>query len=124
MDQGVPRRTFFSLCSALAAWLTGESKTAAAAPQAVRRNVNHRKNCVAIQMKQHAWIDEGIEQCLDNLRKGGVNTIWAYTYDWEMGARNTPNVSIPLPDHCKYGDPTFYGGPSLTTIQSISAAPC
>jgi hypothetical protein len=25
-----------------------------------------------------------------------VNTIWAYTYDWEMGPRNTPNGTIPL----------------------------
>jgi len=63
-------------------------------------------------MKVHAWIDEGIEQCLDNLQKGGVNTIWAYTYDYEMGPRNTPNSGIPLPDHGKYGDPTFAGGAS------------
>ena len=61
-------------------------------------------------MKPHAWIDEGIEQCLDNLQKGAVNTIWAYTYDWEMGPRNTPNGTIPLPDHGKHGDPAFHGG--------------
>ncbi len=61
-------------------------------------------------MKPHAWLDEGVEQCLDNLQKGAVNTIWAYTYDWEMGPRNTPNGTIPLPDHGKYGDPAFKGG--------------
>src|SRR5262252_3238563 len=106
----VPRRTFFQLCSALAAWMSSPPQRAAASPQAGRRSVNNRNNFVAIQMKPHAWIDEGIEQCLDNLQKGAVNTIWAYTYDWEMGPRNTPNGTIPLPDHGKYGDPTFHGG--------------
>jgi len=109
MNQAVPRRTFFQLCSALAAWTSRPPQHAAAAPQAGRRTVN-RKNFVAIQMKPHAWIDEGIEQCLDNLQKGAVNTICAYTYDWEMGPRNTPNGTIPLPDHGKYGDPAFHGG--------------
>src|SRR5581483_11455579 len=107
MNQVVARRTFFQVCSALAAWMATPAKPAAAAPQG-RRTVRNRKNFVAIQMKPHAWLDEGIEQCLDNLQKGGVNTIWAYTYDWEMGPRNTPNGTIPLPDHGKYGDPTFY----------------
>jgi hypothetical protein len=111
MKENVGRRTFFQLCSALAAWMAGPQQRAAAAPQAGGpRAVNNRKNFVGIQMKPHAWIDEGIEQCLDNLQKGAVNTIWAYTYDWEMGARNTPNGTVPLPDHGKYGDPTFHGG--------------
>src|SRR5690349_13727231 len=105
MHPTLPRRTFVGLCSALGAWLSGPTRPAAAAPQASRNAVKNRKNFVAIQMKPHAWLDEGIEQCLDNLQKGGVNTIWAYTYDWEMGARNTPNGTIPLPDHGKYGDP-------------------
>ncbi len=90
--------------------MSGPPQTIAAAPQDGRRTVNNRKNFVAIQMKPHAWIDEGIEQCLDNLQKGAVNTVWAYTYDWEMGPRNTPNGTIPLPDHGKYGDPAFSGG--------------
>ena len=111
MKENLGRRTFFQLCSALAALMAGPQQRAAAAPQARGpRAVNNRKNFVAIQMKPHAWIDEGIEQCLDNLQKGAVNTIWAYTYDWEMGARNTPNGTIPLPDHGKYGDPAFHGG--------------
>src|SRR5215475_15044231 len=109
MKETVGRRTFFQLCSAVAAWMSSP-QGAAAAPQDGRRTVHNRKNFVAIQMKPHAWIDEGIEQCLDNLQKGAVNTIWAYTYDWEMGPRNTPNGAIPLPDHGKYGDPTFHGG--------------
>jgi len=106
----VPRRTFFQLCTAAAAWLSAPDRPATASPQGGRRLARNRKNFVAIQMKPHAWIDEGIDQCLDNLQKGAVNTIWAYTYDWEMGPRNTPSGTIPLPDHGKYGDPAFHGG--------------
>jgi hypothetical protein len=109
-NQPLPRRTFFQLCSALAAWMASPAQNVHAAPQTPHRAVQNRKNFVAIQMKPHAWIDEGIEQCLDNLQKGAVTTIWAYTYDWEMGPRNTENGTIPLPDHGKYGDPTFHGG--------------
>lgn len=100
------------MCSACAAYLAGRATPQAkAAPQRAAGPVKNRKNFVAIQMKPHAWIDEGIDQCLDNLQnKGNVNTIWAYTYDYEMGARNTPNGAIPLPDHGAYGDPRFAGG--------------
>ena len=94
-----------------AGFLAGPAGPAEAAPQPARSAVKHRKNFVAIQMKAHAWIDEGIDQALDNLQqKGNVNTVWAYTYDYEMGPRNTPGGTIPLPDHGKYGDPTFTGG--------------
>ena len=110
MSPSLARRTFFRLCSAFAGYLAASPKPQAqAAPQ--RRNaVRNRKNLVAIQMKPHAWIDEGIDHVLDNLQEGGVNTVWAYTYDYEMGPRNTPNSGIPLPDHGKYGDPAFTGG--------------
>jgi hypothetical protein len=111
MTRQLPRRTFFQLCSAGAAFLAGRaSRQAQAAPQPNRRAVRNRKNFVAIQVKAHAWLDEGIEAVLDNLQKAGVNTVWAYTYDWEMGPRNTPSSGIPLPDHGKYGDPRFSGG--------------
>ncbi len=111
MSSFLGRRSFFQLCSACAAFLTARSAPQAqAAPQRARNGVKNRKNFVAIQMKVHAWIDEGVEHVLDNLQKGGVNTVWAYTYDYEMGPRNTPTSGIPLPDHGKYGDPAFTGG--------------
>jgi hypothetical protein len=112
MNQAVARRTFFQLCSAGAAYLGSRmGAEVKASPQRARTAVKQRKNFVAIQMKPHAWIDEGIDQVLDNLQqKGNVNTVWAYTYDYEMGPRNTPNGAIPLPDHGKYGDPAFAGG--------------
>ena len=111
MDQPFARRRFMQLCSACAAFLAGRTSqpTAKAAPP--RAAVNHRKNFVAIQVQTHAFLDEGIDQLLDTIQqKGNVNTVWAYTYDYTMGARNTPNGPIPLPDHGKYGDPTFIGG--------------
>src|SRR5215475_611262 len=110
MSPSLARRTFFRLCSAFAGYLAVSPKPQAmAAPQRSRNGVRNRKNFVAIQMKPHAWIDEGIDRVLDNLQEGGVNTVWAYTYDYEMGPRNTPNSGIPLPDHGKYGDPAFTG---------------
>src|SRR5437763_7780207 len=100
MNSSFPRRTFVQLCSALGAYLAGpSSRPSKALAQTATPAVKNRKNFVAIQMKPHAWLDEGIDQALDNLQnKGNVNTMWAYTYDWEMGARNTPNCSIPLPE--------------------------
>jgi hypothetical protein len=104
------RRAFCRFCSACAAWLGAGKKKAAAAPQARRDRVKHRRNFVAIQVKPYAWVDEGIEPLLDNLQqKGGVNTVWAYTYDFAE-ARMTPNGTIPLPDHGRAGDARFSGG--------------
>ena len=75
--------------------------------------VKHRKNFVAIQVRPYAWIDEGIDSLLDNIQnKGGVNTIWAYTYDYAV-ARLSPSGSSPLPDHgraVRPGDSRIVGG--------------
>src|SRR6202011_402415 len=101
---------FLRLCSACAAFL-GPAPQARTAPQAGRgAAVNNRKNVVAIQVKPYAWIDEGIDQVLDNLQqKGAVNTVWAYTYDYSE-ARMTRNGAIPRPDHGVDGDSRFVGG--------------
>src|SRR5215469_627644 len=46
------------------------------------RRTKIRPNVVAIQTKPFCWNDEGIETVLDNLQnKGGVNTVYSYTYD-------------------------------------------
>ena len=116
------RRTFFQLCSACAAFLAGGSKQQAqSAPQARREAVKHRKNFVAIQVRPYAWIDEGIDSLLDNIQnKGGVNTIWAYTYDYAV-ARMSRGGSIPLPDHGRPpATPALWGVRSTTTTRSIS----
>src|SRR5213080_3465570 len=104
------RRAFFQLSSACAAFLMQGSRSARALPQARRPPVKQRPNFVAIQVKPYAWVDEGIDQLLDNLQqKGNVNTVWAYTYDFSE-SRMRPNGPIPLPDHGKEGDPHFAGG--------------
>src|SRR5689334_8783926 len=91
MKQFLPRRTFVQLCSALGAYLASPStRKAVADPLRNSAAVKNRKNFVAIQMKPHAWLDEGIDKVLDNIQqRGNVNTVWAYTYDYDMGARNT-----------------------------------
>ena len=60
----LPRRNFFQLSSALAASLSASTADASPspAPPPQRNATRNRKNVVAIQMKCHAWIDEGIEQ--------------------------------------------------------------
>jgi hypothetical protein len=105
------RRAFLRMCTACAAFLSQSTvRQARAAPQGARGSTKHRKNFVAIQMKPYAWVDEGIDQALDNIQqKGAVNTVWAYTYDYSE-ARMTREGAIPLPDHGKPGSPEFVGG--------------
>jgi hypothetical protein len=78
------RRTFLRLASATAAFFTQSARPQAAPPPAPRTGraaVKSRKNFVGIQVRGFAWVDEGIDQVLDNIQnKGGVNTVWAYTY--------------------------------------------
>jgi hypothetical protein len=74
--------------------------------------VKNRKNYVAIQVRAYAWHDEGVDHLLDTLQeKGGVNTVWAYTFSGE-GSRLRKNGPIPLPDHGISGSPDekFVGG--------------
>ncbi len=107
----VQRRSFVRLCSACAAFFADKSAFPKKVPPRVDRTlVKNRANFVAIQVKPYAWVDEGIDQVLDNLQqKGNVNTVWAYTYDFSE-ARMRRNGPIPLPDHGKEGDPHFVGG--------------
>ena len=90
------RRNFLRLASAAAAFLTqkagpqaeAQAPAQTTAPQAVRLAprgarvpVKNRKNFVGIQVRGFVWVDEGVDQVLDNLQhKGEVNTVWAYTY--------------------------------------------
>jgi hypothetical protein len=105
------RRAFWKLCSACAAVLTQTAKAQdRPAPQTNRTAVRNRKNFVAIQVKPYAWVDEGVDQLLDNIQqKGAVNTVWAYTYDYSE-SRMTHEGNIPLPDRGVPGSPEFVGG--------------
>jgi hypothetical protein len=96
MNSILDRRTFVRLASAAAALFTQSARAQAAPAQAqtprpvpapVPRGgrrapaANGRKNFVGIQVRGFAWVDEGIDQVLDNLQnKGDVNTVWAYTF--------------------------------------------
>lgn len=106
------RRAFLRLCSACAAFLAqaAHPQVKSATPAAPRRTaVKNRKNYVGIQVRGFAWVDEGVDQVLDNLqKKGDVNTIWAYTFSYGE-TRLRKNGPIPLPDHGVTGD-TVAGG--------------
>lgn len=118
MNTFFDRRTFVRLGSALGAFLAGQASSQTRSQSRSRPGrggpipVNHRKNFVGIQVKPFCWIDEGIDEALDNIqKKGNVNSVFAYTYDFE-GARITKDGSIPKPDHGIYGDgkPDLIGG--------------
>ena len=118
------RRSSFKLCSGFAAFLAApQTRRAGAVPQNRRAAVKHRKNFVAIQVKPYAWVDEGIDQLLDTIQqKGGVNTVWAYTYDYAEARMTTRRRRFPLPDHGKPGSPAVRrAARSTTTTRSTSA---
>lgn len=101
------RRTFIQLCSAGAALLTRSASAQTPAqnkpvPPVSRAKPKIRpRNTVAIQVRGFAWVDEGIDQVLDNIqKKGNVNTVWAYVFGY--GERRLkkggtyPDHGIPL----------------------------
>jgi hypothetical protein len=69
------------------------------APPVARGPVKNRKNYVGIQTRSYAWVDEGVDQVLDNMQqKGEVNSIWAYTFAYGE-TRLQKGGPIMLPDH-------------------------
>jgi hypothetical protein len=104
MTSILDRRSFIRLCSASAAFLTSAGHAQIKpAPPISRAPVKNRKNFVAIQVRAFGWVDEGVDQVLDNIQnKGDVNTVWAYVYGYGE-TRLKKKGSIPLPDHGKEG---------------------
>ena len=119
MKSRLDRRTFLRLASATAAVMAQEARPQAAPPSASqpasraaspattqaapagRRGrvapVASRKNFVGIQVRAFGWVDEGIDQVLDNIqKKGDVNTVWAYTFSYGEARLRTGGG---LPDH-------------------------
>jgi hypothetical protein len=140
------RRTFLRLASASAALLAPQARpqtasspasqparrpaSPAAPPAAAPRRrvapVQSRKNFVGIQVRGFVWVDEGVDQVLDNIqKKGEVNTVWAYTFAYgeqrlrqgagfpdhgtPLGANNTGVNAGALYDY----DPRFFTNTTL-----------
>jgi hypothetical protein len=110
VDLSLDRRTFIRIVSAFAALLARRARSQAVpAPRVSRVPAKNRKNYVGIQVRGFSWVDEGVEQVLDNLQqKADVNTVWAYTFSYGE-TRLQRNGPIPLPDHGKPGN-TIAGG--------------
>jgi hypothetical protein len=131
MSPAFDRRSFLELCSAGVAFLTGpaHAQTKAAVVPSARGAVKNRENFVALQVKPFSWVDEGIDQVLDNLQKrGNVNTIFAYTFDYEE-SRLRKDGPVPLPDHGTEGgelvggafydyDPKYFQDTTLKDFRS------
>ncbi len=99
------RRAFLRLCAAAGAFLSRKAEPQEPlVPRVSRSPVKNRKDYVGIQVRGFAWVDEGVEQVLDNIQlKGDVNTVWAYTFSYGE-QRLQKNGPIPLPDHGKPGN--------------------
>ena len=110
MNFSLDRRTFIGLSTAFAALFTRPARSQSIpAPKVSRTPVKNRKDYVGIQVRGFSWVDEGVDQVLDNLQqKGDVNSVWAYTFSYGE-ARLQKNGPVPLPDHGKPGD-TIAGG--------------
>ncbi len=105
------RRSFLKLCSASVAFLSqsAHSQTQSTPHAANAMRPGGRKNFVALQVKPFSWVDEGVDRVLDNLQqKGNVNTIFAYTFDYEE-TRLRKGGATPLPDHGVEGGPLVGG---------------
>src|SRR5579862_443119 len=102
MSSLLDRRNFLQLASAGVAFLSRAARSqtkAAVVPPPDRGAVKNRKNFVAIQVKPYAWQDEGIDKLLDTVQeKGNVNTVWAYTFDYD-GGRMTKGSAIRSEEH-------------------------
>jgi hypothetical protein len=105
MSSILDRRAFIRLCSACAAFLSQAAHPQAKPAAPVSRGpVKNRKNFVGIQTRSYAWVDEGIDQVLDNMQqKGDVNTVWAYTFGYAE-THLKKGGPIMLPDHGISGD--------------------
>jgi hypothetical protein len=73
------RRSFLRLASATAALFTQKARpqatSPARAPRAGRTATTARKNFVGIHVRGFAWVDEGIDQVLDNIQHKGGDTL-------------------------------------------------
>lgn len=110
MNFSLDRRTFIGLSTAFAALFTRPARSQSIpAPKVSRVPAKNRRNYVGIQVRGFSWVDEGVDQVLDNIQqKGDVNSVWAYTFSYGE-ARLQKNGPVPLPDHGKPGD-TIAGG--------------
>jgi hypothetical protein len=131
MSTPLDRRNFLRLASAAAALAQNSSAQSSQAqmhlpedtpisPVAPRAAVKNRKNFVGIQVRGFAWVDEGVDQVLDNLQnKGEVNTVWAYTFAYgEQRLRRaaaSPTTATRSPPPIPESTPA----PSTTTTPEI-----
>lgn len=99
------RRHFLRLASATAAFFTQSARaqtpiqTATSPAPRTPRAAALKKNFVGIQVRGFVWVDEGVDQVLDNIQsKGAVNTVWAYVFAYgEQRLRQ----GAGFPDHGK-----------------------
>src|SRR5258706_2159492 len=107
-SDSIDRRAFLqgvSATAALAAASIGSQSLAAEPPKAAK--------IIGIQVGSISFLDEGVDQVLDNLQQmGNVNTIFLATFTYGRGIAGRQIPGQPLPDHGtqQYDQDTFHGG--------------
>ncbi|HEX4797331.1 MAG TPA: hypothetical protein VH370_26290 [Humisphaera sp.] len=114
----IDRRAFIQGASAAAAVAATNIATTsiAADPPAPAKKI------VGIQVGSISFLDEGVDQVLDNLQQmGNVNTIFLATFTYGRGIAGRQIPGQPLPDHGKqqYDQDTFHGGNYATPHPSF-----
>ena len=107
--QSPSRRLFLKKSSAAAAALaTSPLAFAAPAPS---------EKIIGIQIGAASFMDEGVDQVLDNVQKrGGVNTLFVTTFCYDRGLNGRQMPGHPFPDHGpKEYDVKFYHGGNYAT---------
>lgn len=67
-----------------------------------QREAAQNEKTIGIQVGTVSFIDEGVDQVLDNLQElGQVNTIFLNTFGWDRGLNGRQIYGHPFPDHGK-----------------------
>ena len=93
----------------------GSVAAEALAPQAGRGQ--SAKRMIGIQVGAVSFVDEGVEQVLDNFQKlGSINTLFVATFTYGRGIAGRQVPGQPLPDHGKQEYDTNFRGGTFTRI--------
>ncbi len=105
----LPRRRFFQLVSAVAAWALRPAQAQTGTID--RGKIKYRKPYIAIQVGAVSFVDEGTEKVLDIFQeRANINTLWLNTYTYERGTGGRQVPGHPFPDHGVQAPDTDYQG--------------
>lgn len=83
------------------------------------------KKTIGIQIGTVSFVDEGVDQVLDNIQEHGqANAIFLNTFGWDRGLNGRQIYGHPFPDHGKQEyDLDLVGGNYATPHPSVTPTP-